>query len=283
MRVAIVDGLVTLFYDGSKEPYNRKLHDEWWKEFCSSGLDSRSWEEQWEEWTHLSSECREYWKERQSWQQIIIVEGVTDIPDCTFSRCYNVRRVIFADTVIEIGWRAFSFCKNLSFVKLPTRVEYIGSVAFHACNLSSIFIPPRCREVKSAAFSKNRKFEILNLSRNTTLENKVISSTKLLEGSQYKNATDWTDSYYHSLGSINSWLKNINIDEGLVLHKVCSSFEPTLEMILDAMRNEGGLMAFKVENSIGITPSRYLKENPYAHVSEKEVIEKYVLQMMGEE
>jgi hypothetical protein len=34
MRVATVDGLVTLFYDGSKELYNRELNNEWEVEYC---------------------------------------------------------------------------------------------------------------------------------------------------------------------------------------------------------------------------------------------------------
>ena len=75
----------------------------------------------------------------------------------------------------------------------------------------------------------------------------------------------------------------INDDEEFELHRVCSSFEPKLELILKIMKERGGPKAFKVENRIGITPSRYLKENPaYAEVTEKEIIEKYTLQMMGE-
>lgn len=52
-------------------------------------------------------------------------------------------------------------------------------------------------------------------------------------------------------------------------------------MILDTMKDKGGLKAFNVKNSIGITPSGYLKENPFADATEKEVVEKYIIQMMG--
>ena len=76
--------------------------------------------------------------------------------------------------------------------------------------------------------------------------------------------------------------KNINIDEEFAFHSLCSSYKPTLEMILDTMHERGGPKAFKVKNSIGITPSRYLKGNPYTNVTEKDIIEKYVLNMMGE-
>lgn len=73
----------------------------------------------------------------------------------------------------------------------------------------------------------------------------------------------------------------INNDEIFALHRVCSSFQPTLEMIVDVVKEKGGPKAFKVKNNIGITPSRYLKENPYTDVTEKEIVEKYVLDMMG--
>lgn len=53
-------------------------------------------------------------------------------------------------------------------------------------------------------------------------------------------------------------------------------------MILEVLLDKGGPKAFKEENSIGITPSRYLKENPYIHVTEKEIVEKYILEMMEE-
>ena len=53
-------------------------------------------------------------------------------------------------------------------------------------------------------------------------------------------------------------------------------------MILKTMKKKGGPNAFNVENDIGITPSQYLKENPYADVKEAEFVKKFVLQMMRE-
>ena len=97
MRVATVDGLVTLFYDGSKELWNRELIGERYYTYGYSNEDEEDIES-----LDLSEECKRHWRERLSWQQIIVVDGVTEIPERTFHSCWNIRRVIFADTVIRI-------------------------------------------------------------------------------------------------------------------------------------------------------------------------------------
>lgn len=33
---------------------------------------------------------------------------------------------------------------------------------------------------------------------------------------------------------------------------------------------------------VGVTPSQYLQENPFTDISEKEIINHYILDMMGE-
>ena len=148
MRVATVDGLVTLFYDGSKELWNQELIDEWQERRQNIGHVEE--DDNWESWD-LSNECKEYFRERFSWQQVI-VEGVMEIPEFTFSGCFNIKRVIFADTVIRIEHGAFFRCYNLVFIKLSLRLEYIGECAFELCNLSSVFVPPSCREIGMGAF-----------------------------------------------------------------------------------------------------------------------------------
>lgn len=275
MRVATVGGLVTLFYDGSKELYNRDLEREWDKEEEDTFYDYNK-STHWENW-NLSDECKNYFRERLSWQQVIVVDGVTVIPESTFYRCKNIERVIFADTVIRIEQYTFCRCRCLSHIKWSINLEYIGYSAFNCCDLSSVFIPQRCREIEHCAFGSNKNLEILNVPQPIELGDFIFRDTKLLHRSPFHGRNYDTIEF-----DVNPWLKSINNDEQFALHRVCSSFEPTLQMILDTMEDKGGPKAFKQKNSIGITPSRYLKENPYAHVKEKEVIEKYILQMMGE-
>ena len=128
MRVATVDGLVTQFYDGSKKLYNYELHSEWLRACYFNKEDDI-------ESMDLSDECKDYFRERLSWQQIIVVEGITVIPEYTFYGCFNIKRVIIADTVIRIGIKAFLRCMNLVYVKWSLRLKYIGEAAFKLCNL----------------------------------------------------------------------------------------------------------------------------------------------------
>ncbi|GFH43864.1 surface antigen BspA-like [Chaetoceros tenuissimus] len=273
MRVATVDGLVTLFYDGSKQLFNSELNLIWWLEQNKRGLkdDDDGYDV---EAFDVSDECKEYIRERLSWQQVIIVDGVTEITGWTFARCWNIKKVILADTIIRIEDNAFFLCKNLNSVKWSLNLQLIGGSAFRNCNLFSVFIPPRCREIGESAFYKNVNLTIFNVPEDTELGNTVIYSTKLFELSPFARR--------YQEQECNTWLRNINNNDQFALNRVCSSFEPTLEMILETMIDKGGPKAFKVENSIGISPSRYLKENPYAHVKESEIIENYILQMMGE-
>ncbi|GFH43824.1 hypothetical protein CTEN210_00297 [Chaetoceros tenuissimus] len=292
MRVATVDDLVTLFYDGSNEFYNEDLQMEW-----ESDVDLVYYENFDDvESSNLSIECKNYIRERQSWQQVIIVEGVTEIPETTFYRCYNINRVNFTNTIIRIRRNAFCFCSNLTHIKLPINLEYVKDFAFAYCKLSSVFVPPSCRVIGAWAFQSNENLEILHVPQNTELDRDVIDYTELFESSPnreaYKywieidiedasNPGDLIAFFEQHCEEVKAWLKDTNTEEEFALHRICSSYEPTFEMILDNMIERGGPKAFKVKNSIGITPSRYLKENPYTNVTEKEVIEKYVLNMMG--
>ena len=67
MRVATVDGLVTLFYDGSKKLWNDELDEEWEDQLAEHYDEDFS---KWESW-ELSNECKQYIRERLSWQQIL--------------------------------------------------------------------------------------------------------------------------------------------------------------------------------------------------------------------
>ncbi|GFH52692.1 hypothetical protein CTEN210_09168 [Chaetoceros tenuissimus] len=275
MRVATVDGLVTLFYDGSKELYNEKLYYKYIAVLDENG-DLSGPNEDDVELLNLSEECKNYFRERLSWQQIIIVDGVTEIPAWTFYECYNIKRVIFANTVMRIEESAFLKCKSLVLIKLSVNLEYIGERAFGYCNLLSVFIPPSCGDIDREAFEDNKNLAILNVTQDAVLQGgrKVISSTELSKRC-FVPFSDFS-------GAFNAWLKNINNGDQFALHRVCSSFKPTLDMIMNTMKEKGGPKAFKVENRIGITPSRYLNENPYVDVTEKEIIKKYIMQMVGE-
>ncbi|GFH43788.1 hypothetical protein CTEN210_00261 [Chaetoceros tenuissimus] len=309
MRVANVDGLVTLFYDGSKELLNRDLEYEHLIAQRHGRMNLNAMRRRDGHGTErtndfetmdVSDECKRYFRERYSWQQIIVVEGVTAIPEFTFKGCINIKRVIFANTVIRIEQWAFSFCKNLVYIKLSITLEYIGEYSFTSCNLSSVFIPPRCRKICNHAFEGNTNLTIFHVPRDTELGSIVISDTALAEASPVGRfnhlsgpdrilalqamirAGNRTEQQRREENNeMNEWLKTMNNDEAFALHRVCASFRP-LKEVIHAIIQEKGLKAFREENSAGITPSRYLQENPYTELNEKEIIREHLMKMMGE-
>ncbi|GFH44049.1 hypothetical protein CTEN210_00523 [Chaetoceros tenuissimus] len=276
MSVATVDGLVTLFYDGSKKLWNYELDEEWEDQLAEHHEDEDFSE--WESWD-LSNECKRYVRERQSWQQIIVVEGVTEITEATFSLCFNIQRVILASTVIQIHKFAFFRCTSLVYIKWSVNLEFIGYKSFDQCNFSSVFLPPTCRIVQLWAFAENKNLNIFNIPQDTEFEGFPFILSKFVEKCPFRNSP--TLSYSADCEEANTWMKNINNHEDYALHRVCSSYRPLKEIIMSIIEKKG-LGAFKTENSIGITPSQYLKENPYTDVTEQDIIHDYLMKMLGE-
>lgn len=271
MRVANVDGLITLFYDGSREPYNEELHQEWMSALSVEeelGFIPLDFER--------SEECETYWDERQTWQQVIIEEGVTVIPYATFERCKNVERVIFANTVIRIEEAAFYKCNGLVYIKLSISLLYIGEFAFEECDLSNVFIPPRCTTIGSGAFADNKNLLIFNVLHRIEIQRCVLLHTKLIS---FQSSRDSFRDRVNNL-PITDFVMNVNGLEKYALHRACCSFEPSVNDIVVILQ-EKGLGALKEQNKIGITPLQYLKENPYTDITEKEIIELYTKNLLG--
>ena len=276
MRVATFDGLVTLFYDGSRQLYNDELDSRELVERARVALGDRE---------DISNECKEYMKERLSWEQIVGMEGVTEIPERTFHRCENIKRVIFANTVVRIGRCAFARCTGLVFVKWSINLEYIGEAAFNDCNLSSVFIPPRCREIRDRAFQANKNLSIFHVPQDTELGRDILERTAIARASRlYPTPIRFRtlpDGELARSNNMNQWLKNMNNDDTCALHRACTSYQP-LKEVIHTIIQEKGLKAFRQENDAGITPSQYLKENPYSALTEKEIIREYLMKAMGE-
>ena len=211
-------------------------------------------------------------EERKSWEVIIVLPGVQVIPNGSFCNCYNVEAVILSDTVRRVEYRSFSICKKLVFVKLSRNLEYIGESALDDCqSLTSIFIPPSCREIDEDAFSNCEKLIIFSVPQHTTLGVNVIAKTALIRASPFD-----TDRYgrYSNHEEVNTWIKNrhrTDEDDEFSLHRACFSYSPSEEVIFDIV-NRQGLKAFKKPDSVGVTPSQYLSENPFSEVKEQKII-----------
>ncbi|GFH46306.1 hypothetical protein CTEN210_02780 [Chaetoceros tenuissimus] len=274
MRIANIDGLVTLFYDGSKKLFNEELNDEWWEEYRNNERTDTAWEETW----NLSLPCKKYQKDRLSWQQVIVVEGVKVIPPKTFWGCKNIKRVIFANTVIRVECMAFWQCTSLVYVKLSINLQYIGCSAFEECDLSSVFIPETCIEIVSSVFSKNKNLTIFYAPKNATLGSSVLHATPL-DRDYLFITSPWGYDHEEVNNKVNEWIKNMNEGSRYELHRECCSLQPSQEVIHKII-DENGLAAFKVGNKADSTPSQYLKENPFTDLTEIEIIRKYLTKMI---
>lgn len=79
--------------------------------------------------------------------------GVTSIPATTFINCISLERVVLSDNITEIGTAAFAYCTSLREIVLGKNLQKIGTCAFMHCNdLQAIVIPKTVTSVASHAF-----------------------------------------------------------------------------------------------------------------------------------
>ncbi|GFH44596.1 hypothetical protein CTEN210_01070 [Chaetoceros tenuissimus] len=216
-------------------------------------------------------------EERNSWEVIIVLPGVEEIPADTFSECENVKVVIMG----RIEDAAFSNCWNLAYVRLSRNLEFIGEEAFRVCeSLTSIFIPPSCRWIGNLAFERCSRLIILSVPQETELGRNIIADTALLTCAP---ATTNNLGWYGNHDEVNEWIKTINGDtEEFALHRACLSYNPITDIIYGIVKRQG-LNALKKKNEAGISPLEYLEANPFAEIlDQRAFMKRYVLDMMGE-
>lgn len=129
----------------------------------------------------------------------------------------------------------------------------------------------------AGAFDWNENLTIFNVPHNTELDKYVIVGTTLLVESPFQ-----IGQYRYDTEKVHEWLKNINKNGKNSLHRACCSFQPLKEVLM-ALVVKHGIGAFKkIKNEMGFTPSQYLKQNPYADIKEMDIIQSYIMKMMGE-
>ncbi|GFH56886.1 hypothetical protein CTEN210_13362 [Chaetoceros tenuissimus] len=185
-----------------------------------------------------------------------------------------------SDTVRRIETDAFAQCFDLKFVKLSRNLESIGWRAFWSCeSLTSIFIPPSCRFIGREAFCDCKQLLILNISQNIRVGGLVFQNTALIKRSPIETDEDGEYEEDDDEEAVH-WVKSMNNEESYALHRACASYNPLAE-IIHALVNEHGIKAMRMTNAIGITPSQYLEANTFTTTSEKEIVNKYILDTMG--
>ena len=68
-----------------------------------------------------------------SLKKVIFEEGTTTILREALANSY-VKQVVLPDSVENINYKAFSNCLNLTSIKIPQNLKYLGNSAFYGCN-----------------------------------------------------------------------------------------------------------------------------------------------------
>ena len=78
-------------------------------------------------------------------KELVVDEGVTDIPDDLMHFCAGIQRLTLSGTVKTIGKSAFKDCVNLSYVSSLSRIEKIGEKAFFGTSVRVLELSSSCR------------------------------------------------------------------------------------------------------------------------------------------
>jgi hypothetical protein len=221
-----------------------------------------------------------YDRERETCEVIIVLPGVEVIPEGTFRWC-DVKTVIMSDTVKRIEKEAFKQCHSLMFFKLSRDLEYIGENSFWFCeSLTSIFIPPLCREIGKRAFSHCKKLIIFHVPEQVELGRSVVDDMILARESPFP--TDNDGRYQDDdTEQVNEWIKNHHAENRFSLHRACASHIPAEEVIYNIV-NRQGIGAFRKADNAGVTASQYLSQNPFTDIKEEKIMKRYILDIMGQ-
>ena len=226
--------------------------------------------------------------EQESWEVIIVLPGVEIIPEETFIELERIETVIMSDTVRRIEESSFSNCYSLVIVRLSRNLEYIGQFAFSNCHsLASIFIPLSCIEIRNWAFAGCKKLMILTVPQHTQLGEDIVGDTALFRKSSFEKNALGGVGYGNSTDEVNQWIKGINNGRKYSLHRICcSTYEnealPISEAIYQEIKEQGP-QVLHLQNKIGITPLKYLEENPFfENIDEMKMLKRYILEKMGQ-
>ncbi|WP_287620795.1 leucine-rich repeat domain-containing protein [Parabacteroides sp.] len=109
-----------------------------------------------------------------------IDEGVHIIWQYAFSGNESITKIVFPNTVVGIGYRAFKGCHNLSHVEFDENLETIIDEAFSGCNLHEVDLPS-IGYLGKFSFAYNKELKNCNLGdKLETIEDQVFRNCRNL-------------------------------------------------------------------------------------------------------
>ena len=88
-----------------------------------------------------------------SLEELVLPEGMTEIPGCMCENCHELKRVVLPSTLKKIGNAAFCHCMKLEDIVLPDGLEVIRDDAFGDClSLKHLELPSSLKYIGPDTF-----------------------------------------------------------------------------------------------------------------------------------
>lgn len=103
-------------------------------------------------------------------EKVVFPDTIVEIGAGAFGSCFKLNNVTLPSQLRAIREETFSTCPLLTELKIPSSVKYIGSSAFLWSGLKQITIPASVREIDNWAFNDCRELEQVMIPENAKLE-----------------------------------------------------------------------------------------------------------------
>lgn len=168
--------------------------------------------------------------------KIVLEEGLTEIPDSTFSRS-DIVEVVLPSTITKIGDGAFYNCTNLKRINLGDNLNFVGESAFKGCvSLEELYLGHSFQTSYVSSFSglSGLKKVILNCNNvpgNETMQYSwYLLDTKTANGLEFVIGKDVEVAPYFNLfehhGSVNEFntVSTVTFEDGCKVRELDGTF-----------------------------------------------------------
>ena len=155
-----------------------------------------------------------WFSNRTEIKKVVIANGITNVGEDAFRACTNLTSVEIPTSVTSIEHGAFYMCNALASVNIPSNVTSIGRNSFYMCSaLTSINIPSNVKTIDYGAFGFCRGLTSIVLPDGITrIEESTFSNCDALVSVKIPSTVTYIAAYAFSNCSS---LKNVTIPSGV--------------------------------------------------------------------